>query len=110
MPMIHSEVILVSADNQTISYQASSNQRQKVFFFLPIPYVCAYNMMLPNSMKRPLEAENIETKNAAMKTAQTTEEEMGKVMKIGELALATVLQSVAIRRSTGNDVSGHYFR
>ena len=66
-------------------------------------------MMLPNSMKRPLEAENIETKNAAMKTAQNTEEEMSKVMKIGELALVTVLQSVAISRSTGNDVSGHYF-
>ena len=39
----------------------------------------AYNKMMTSAMKRALEAKSIETKNAAMKTAQTTKEAMDKV-------------------------------
>ena len=35
--------------------------------------------MMTSAMKRALEAKSIETKNAAMKTAQTTKESMDKV-------------------------------
>ena len=38
-----------------------------------------YNVMLNSAVKRALETTNLQSKNAAMKTAQTTKEAMDKV-------------------------------